>query len=687
MSAGKSIRYLPPRNSLLWLVAALSLSILPIAGELPRWLAAIWIFVVAWRVQLFRGRWQAPSALNKVVLVIVCSCGLYLTFGRMMALEPMVSLLVCAILLKLLEMQSRKDAQLLLYLSYFVVGTQFLFDQSISALLISGACIWVITTALLVVYQPQGHLQPKRSFWLGGRLVLHSIPLMILLFLVMPRIGSLWSIPLENHGNTTGVSDSMSPGDFSNLSRAGGVAFRATFDGELPRQEELYWRGLIFSDFDGRRWQPSKNQLGTEGENWIRWGESQNTPSVLNYANDNEQPLGRHTSYEIILEPTQQRWLFSLMLATEFESPADKSIVQTTNQRLVAQDPIRQRMVYSVQSSLDYRVEAGGLPDIVRRTNLLLPEGFNPDSQEKALQWRREAGSDRAYIKRLMQFYNRSFVYTLDPPLLGRHTVDEFLWETQQGFCEHFASSFVVMMRAAGIPARVVAGYMGGEYNSLENYYVVHQYDAHAWTEVWLQGEGWVRFDPTAAVAPERVQQSLGDLQASLVENFWSLGRYRHLEFFNQLRLQWDALNYRWHKSVMGFDSRAQDQLLDNWLNGVTPLKMVLFVLGAGGAILVLMTLHLWWRSRPKPMAPALKAFARTERVLERRGFQRARGEPVGEFLRRVASANPSVESIVAKMVLMMEQALYGNGEFQPQEWQLLFKQLKQQIPRRRQLN
>lgn len=517
-------------------------------------------------------------------------------------------------------------------------------------------------------------------------MLLHSVPLMILLFLVMPRIGSLWSIPLENHGQTTGVSDSMSPGDFSNLSRSGGVAFRATFDGELPKQEELYWRGLIFSDFDGRRWQPSKDQLGTEGESWIRWGVDRNNSVAKNYADKNEQALGRETSYEIILEPTQQRWLFSLMLATEFKSASDEDIVQTTNQRLVAQDPIRQRMVYTVDSSLYYQVEPESLPGNVRDVNLRLPEGFNPVSVSLAKQWRAETGSDRAYIKRLMAFYNSRFVYTLEPPLLGKNTVDEFLWDTQQGFCEHYASSFVVMMRAAGIPARVVAGYMGGEYNSLENYYVIHQYDAHAWTEVWLQGEGWVRFDPTVAVAPERVRQSLGELQANMVENFWSLGRYRHLAFFNQLRMQWDALNYRWHKSVMGFDTRAQDQLLNNWLNGVTPLKLVLFVLGAGGAILAVMTLHLWWRSRPKAQTPALKAFARTERILESRGFSREKGEPVGDFLRRVSADNSSAGPLLKRITHILDQALYGNGAFQPQEWKPLLQQLKQQLPRRKSL-
>ena len=514
-----AVNYLPPRNGLLWLVIALSLSIVPMTAELPGWTLAVGLFVGLWRIQLYRGVWRMPGGLIKLLLVCVCSAGLFLTFGRFLALEPMVSLFVCGALLKLLEMKSRKDAQLLLYLCYFLVATQFLFSQGIADLLIGAVCLLLVTTALLVMHQPQGHQKPRRSMRLAGRLMLHSLPLMVLLFLVMPRIGSLWHIPLENHGGITGVSDSMSPGDFSSLSRSGGVAFRATFENARPRAEDLYWRGLIFSEFDGRRWSPSANGPGTDGESWIQWGRDTRNGDTSEYSQEHEQALGRPVDYEIIIEPTQQPWLYSLMLTTDYRSATDKKIIQTTNQRLVADDPIRQRMVYSVSSSLDYAIERSRLPDVIRNVNLKLPDGFNPRARESAERWRLEAGSDQAYIDRVLAFFNATFVYTLEPPRLGKHTVDEFLWGTQQGFCEHYASSFVVIMRAAGIPARVVAGYLGGEYNSSENYYVIHQYDAHAWAEVWLPGRGWVRHDPTAAVAPERVRQSLGNLQASLVQN------------------------------------------------------------------------------------------------------------------------------------------------------------------------
>jgi transglutaminase-like putative cysteine protease len=670
-------RYLPPRNSLLWLIAGLSLSMLPIARELPLWLTAIWLFVVLWRIQIFRGNWQLPSKLNKTVLVLVCVAGLFQSFGSMLGLEPMASLLCCALLLKLLEMQSRRDALLIVFLSYFVIALQFLFSQFLEALLIGVVCLWIVTTALLVLNQPEGHHYPSRSLKLSGRMLLHSLPLMALLFLIMPRIGSLWSMPTPRHSGVTGVSDSMSPGDFSNLSRSGGVAFRVSFSGVTPKQQELYWRGLVFSDFDGRRWQPSSAQK--KSASWLLWGNHKKPTSKTKLQSSSESDsvdtfksakdlLARPVDYTIIFEPTQQLWLYSLMLASDFSTSSDVDIVRADASLLLADEPIRSRFEYSVSSHLQYQIGIN-LSREEREHNLQLPISYNPESSRIAKQWRATASDDHAYIKRVLDLYHAEFEYTLEPPVLGQHTVDEFLWQTKQGFCEHFASSFVVMMRAAGIPARVVAGYQGGEYNKLENYYVVHQYDAHAWTEVWLQDQGWVRFDPTAAVSPERIRQSLGDLSANFVESWFSLGRYRQFSLINDLRMQWDALNYRWHKSVMGFDGEAQSDLLADWLNGVTPLKMVLVVLGSGGTILTLMTLHLWWRGRPSPVSETIKAYMKLERILKRKGFIRAIGESPSDFAGRVSVKVPAIEVTLLRLTLLFEQAQYESEDFNQKDF------------------
>ncbi|MBU3069859.1 DUF3488 and transglutaminase-like domain-containing protein [Aestuariicella sp. G3-2] len=675
-------RYLLPRNSLLWLITAQGLAIAPMLLVLPAWLMGLWTLVLIWRLQEFRGRWPMPGKWVKTLMVVVCVAGLFVSFGRLLGLEPMVTMLICALLLKQLEMQRRKDALLLVYLTFFLIGVQFLFSQTLLACLYGAVCLWCAISSMLSMHQPTGHERPWRSLRLAGRLFLHTVPLMILLFLVMPRFGSLWSVPSPTQSAKTGVSDSMSPGDFSRLSRAGGVAFRVSFERPRPPQDQLYWRGLVFSDFDGRSWSQIK------GRNWgyregalVNWQQGpksdwRNDAELL--GDDASEPL----TYNIIMEASHQSWLYSLMVPVEFEQ--DPLYGVTRDFTLLRRQPVHQRLQYEVTSQLDYRLQPESLSPRQRKLELALPDGYNPQSLAKAAEWRQQSDSEQEYLNRVLAFYRDNFFYTLEPPALGRDSVDEFLWQTQRGFCEHFASSFVVLMRAGGIPARVVAGYQGGEYNPVEDYLVVHQYDAHAWAEVWLEGKGWTRVDPTAAVAPNRVQSSLGELQSDMVEGAMSLGRYRHLKWIGQLRMEWDALNYRWHKAVINFDSEAQNQLLNRWLGGVSPLKLVLFILLAGGGLLLLMSLHLWWRARPEPKSLALRQCARFERLLKRKGWIRPADEPIGEFASRVSSSlsakHPKTAGAVSEFARLFELEQYAGTPVSASQWRRSLKNLQQTL-------
>ncbi len=667
-----SERYLLPRNSLLWMVTAQGLAIVPLLWQLPLWLTGVWGLVLFWRLQEFRGHWPMPGRWIKALLVAVSVAGLFASFGRFLGLEPMVAMLICALLLKQLEMQRRKDALLLSYLTFFLIGVQFLFSQTLLASVYGVVCLWCALCSLLSMNQPVGHLYPGRSLKLAGRLLLHTIPLMILLFLVMPRIGSLWSVPSPSQSAKTGVSDRMSPGDFSRLSRSGGVAFRVEFDHEIPPADQLYWRGLVFSRFDGRTWQQAQRWQNRDGPSVMWQGDS--SPAWRQQARGQGDTL----SYSIILEPTHQRWLFSLTLPVEFERGKDFGLAR--DYRLLRRQPIHQRLQYSVTSQLDYTLEAEPMPEWRLQQELQLPGGFNPQSLRQARQWRGEADSEQAYIERVLQHFRDRFTYTLEPPLLGDHSVDEFLWQTQQGFCEHFASSFVVMMRAAGIPARVVAGYLGGEYNELENYLVVHQYDAHAWAEVWIPGRGWVRVDPTAAVAPERIRQSLGEWQTSLVEETVSLGRYRHLPLVASLRMRWDAWNYRWHKVVIGFDRDAQSDLLENLLGGVSPLKLVLFVLLGGGAVIGMMMAHLWWQSRPEPVTRAVREFRRVERLLKRLGWVRGAGETPRDFAGRISERQTELALPLQGFTALFERQQYSGEAVAAEEWVQALKSIRRAL-------
>ncbi len=667
-------RFLLPRNSLLWLIAAQGAALLPLYWSLPFWLPLIWTGVLVWRLQEFRGRWPMPGRMLKVALTGGCVAGLLFSFRTMLGLEPMVSLLICAVLLKQLEMQRRRDALLLVFLNFFLIGVQFLFAQELLISLYAAGCVLLAVTALLSIQQRAGSDRAARSLRLAGRMMLHALPLTVLMFVVMPRIGSLWSVPNPTQIARTGVSDHLSPGDVSKLARSGGVAFRASFQGDPPAPEQLYWRGLVLSRFDGQSWSQNRKP-DVRLQPAVYWG-FEREPGWL----QNREALGEPYQYSVILEPTQQRWLFSLDMVIP-GGEAQTGIGLAWDGRLINADEVSSRLQYQVTSNLDYRLE----PELAswRRDNeLQLPGQGNPRARETAQRWRQESDSDEAYIDRLLALYRSDFVYTLEPPLLGKDSVDEFLWQSRQGFCEHFASSFVFMARAAGIPARVVVGYLGGEFNAQGGYWLVHQYDAHAWSEVWLPERGWVRVDPTAAVAPERVRRSLGDTQASAVEEVISLGRYRHIPLLDQMRMQWDALNYHWHRAVMGFDQDTQYRLLNQWLNGVSPLKLVLLVLFGGSLLLALISLHLWWQSRPPPLSGAQRYHQRFERLLLRRGWRRQPGETIAVFAGRVAGReqSPRAASALQSFVTLYNEQVYAGDLVSPARWEAALKRIRQAL-------
>jgi len=664
--------FMLPRNSALWMMVALTVTLIPLLIKMPIWLSLIWLGVLYWRFNIFSGQWSQPSTLNKLSLMCACVLALYVTFGRITGLEPMVALLICALLLKVLEMQRLRDALLVIYLGLFFVGVQFLFSQTLMANLYGVLCLSLIVTALLSIYQPQGHDKPRRTMMLSVRLLIHTLPLAVLLFLVVPRIDALWSVPSAKHTAKTGVSDSMSPGHFSTLSRSGGVAFRATFDGPVPKQSELYWRGLVFSFFDGETWRSSAEGDSQGGQ---PLSESSNRQPWLNHA----IPFNKPTRYQVIMEPTGRPWLYSLALPVEYQAGGEDVLIDR-NYNLRVKGEVTNRTVYEVSSHLDHIMEPQSLMPLRKSRELRLPQGFNPLTRARAQEWFADSAEPRVYIDRVLDFFNQRFSYTLEPPRLGRNSVDDFLFTTQQGFCEHFASAFVVMMRAAGVPARVVAGYQGGEYNDIENYVLVHQYDAHAWAEVWLADEGWIRIDPTAVVAPERILSSLGDTQTELVEGALSLGRYRDIPLLNTMRLQWDAINYRWYKTVMGFDQESQQQLFAGWFNGITALKMVLFVLGCGGGMIALISLHFWWQARPLPRSQIAQSYQEFEGLLAAKQIHRLHSEAPGAFSNRVAQEYPSLARAVNNYTILYIQCQYGSREFKATESRSALKLLKKQL-------
>ncbi|MEX1032657.1 MAG: DUF3488 and transglutaminase-like domain-containing protein [Cellvibrionaceae bacterium] len=645
-----------PRNTLLWLLGAQTLLIIPHLSRLPIWMLLAWFIVVVWRVQIFRGRWPFPNRWIKGLIVALCIMGLFSEYGRFFGIEPMIGLLITAFLLKLLEMRQKRDALIVIFLGYFVAATQFLFSATLVATTYVVLTITTLTTALLGLHQSAGHRYPWRSFKFAGMLVAQSLPLMLVLFVVMPRIGSLWAVPQQQHSARSGVNDSMSPGDFSNLVQDNATAFRVTFDGAVPAPRFLYWRGLVFSEFDGRRWtQTEFSSFRGEAINWT----TEEPKPWRRLIKVQGEPLG----YEIILEPTQQPWLYALATPTA----KGDGIGLTRDFRLVYRRPVRNRYQYEVESHLNYSIASEGLSPRIRQRELSLPENANPRSQQQARQWMADASNPRDYIERVLDYFNREFIYTLEPPLLGQHPVDDFLWQSKRGFCEHFSSAFVVMMRAAGIPARIVVGYQGGELNPLKNFLVVKQADAHAWSEVWLAGEGWVRVDPTAAVAPQRIESGLGGALSpadrNLLDNPFSLENYRGIPLFSLIALRLEVLEYDWHRWVMNYDQDKQRGLLRNILGAIEAWRIAALVLGTGTVVFALVGASLLLSGLKPRRGAADTAYRRFLRVLKRRGVERGMGEGPRTLLARVGEQRPDLASWAGRVTDSYERCVYAGDD------------------------
>lgn len=650
--------YQIPRHSLLWLLAAQALLVIPHIQRLPFWLLVAWFITVFWRIQIFRGVWSYPTRWIKYATVLMCMVGLVTKYGRLIGLEPMVALLITAFVLKLLEMHKKRDALILIYLGYFVCATEFLFSQSILMTLYTIVGIVMLTISLIGLHQTEEKNHNKRGMKLAVVMVLQSIPLMAVLFLIMPRIDSLWAVPQQTHAAKTGVSESMSPGDFSRLAKSNETAFRVVFENDIPANNQRYWRGLVFSYFDGRTWTRSKPNSFSESRmvDWYGNPKSNNRNPVIK--------RGESIQYNVILEPTQQHWLYGLPYA----EATQRGIGETRDLRLVNQKPIRSRFQYSVKSTLDFSANVKGLSEFRLKNYLQLPEGFNPRAIQQANNWFEEVNRNpQDYIQKLLDFYHQSFVYTLEPPLLGRDTVDEFLFSTQRGFCEHFASSFVFMMRAAGIPSRVVVGYQGGQLNSLEGFLRVSQADAHAWSEVWLPGQGWTRVDPTAAVAPSRIESglnaALNQNEINLLAPTFSLQRYNYIQWVNILMMNLEALEFKWHQLIMGYDKDTQSDFLKKLLGDITPLRIAMVLFAVGFFTVIMILGWFWWTTPRKTSALDVVLYQQFLKKLSALGIETNGSEGPRTLAARVSASHPNHSAWVNQVVSAYEAWVYAGND------------------------
>ncbi len=661
-----------PRLALLWLILAYLSVVVLHFRHLPAWISLAAAIAILWRVQLYRGVWSLPGRAVKWMIALICVIGLYAAYGRLIGLEPMVALLTTAFTLKLLEMQHQRDATLVIYLAYFLAALQGLFNQAIVDGLAIAGCFLVISAALVALHQSSDRQSVYQPLKTGGLLLLQAMPLMILMFAVMPRVGSLWAIPIKSHSAKTGVSDTMSPGEFSNLGRLADVAFRVSFAGDAPPRHQLYWRGLVLSRFNGRSWHSAGDYGFGLADRRMQW---YNKPRP-EWAQAIERD-GKPLTYNVIMEPSQQNWLYGLATA----QPDSPGVAYKRDFTLVSPSPIIAKTRYRLQSWLNYKHDPMALSLQRRAIELSLPPGYNPRTLSLAKRWLEETREPQALIRRALNLYNQQFTYTLKPPRLGRHSVDEFLFDSKRGFCEHFASSFVVLMRAAGIPARVVVGYQGGERHPDNNYWLIRQYDAHAWAEVWLQGQGWVRVDPTAAVAPERIELGLEDILGEeddfLADSPFSLMNYRHIGWMNALRLRLDALNYGWARWVLGYDSE-QKQLLSALLGVASPTRIGLFLLVTAGATLALLAAFQLRKTRLNSRDQLDKLFLRWCLKLKKHGIERQVGEGARSLGRRIAKRDPVLGRNASLITENYQRMRYKSGHIDERELRRFRQQVRE---------
>ncbi|MEE4361094.1 MAG: transglutaminaseTgpA domain-containing protein, partial [Pseudomonadales bacterium] len=639
-----------PGAALVLLLVAHGAAVLPHVPRLSPWILLVWVLCVLWRTQVFRGNWNFPPTWVKALLVILAALGVGLAYPQPFALEPAVALLVVAFSLKLLETRARRDAVVVVMQGYFVVACEFLFEQSMTTALRQLLAVTLLTGALVAVHQGGSARSALASLRTATVLLLQAVPLTVVMFVFFPRIAPLWSVPLPEGAGRTGLADSMSPGDIARLGRSSELAFRVEFDGAVPPPSALYWRVLTYSDYEDGTWSPGPRPH--LAQRLVHWAGSPLVPDWIPEGPEARAPI----RYAVVAEPSFRPWLYAL----DLPQPLSAGTGIGRDFRLVAREAVTTRLRYEVASRPWARLDET-LPDWLRRRETRLPPDGDPRTRALVAELAERHREPRALVVALLRrFREEPFVYTLSPPTLSGDRIDGFLFETRAGFCAHFAGAFVYMMRIAGVPARVVAGYQGGEANPLADHLVVRQYDAHAWSEVWLEGEGWVRVDPTAAVAPGRIEQGA---EASLAREAAAGGVspfrgefWRSLSWVMDAAYFLDSLEHRWNVLVLSYDADSQSRLLQRLLGEITPLRVGIAAGGAGVLAVLLSSMAGWIGPRPRRRPPILRLHDALGAAFAGVGMPRRLMESPRAYGRRLARSHPAQAEDILRLAELLDQ-------------------------------
>lgn len=651
-----------------------------IMEQLTVWMLALIALCLLWQSAILAGLFKRPMSGVLFVIAVLGCIALAISSQALGLLLTMLHLLAFAYVLKTLELKQRGDLYQLILIGLFLNASAMIFNQSLAfASLLVIAILVNITVLFSFFLHHENKLYDDSfsyySFPLKGaaKLFLQSIPLTIILFIIFPRLAPFWQVPLAKSAKT-GLSEQIAPGDIAQLIKSSDLVFRVNFSTNAPSFNQLYWRTLVLENYNGKQWSKQSNRSIEEIIANLEL-------KPINY----QTAQSKSTKYQVIAEPSYQHWLYALPVA----QVSQEQIIMLPDYTLLNKQPVTQTMSYNLVSYLQMPMDFT-LSERTKRRNLALPEGVNPQLRAEAKILISQGYSNEALIQQVLNnIRQNNFHYTLKPPPLRSNSLDQFYFETKAGFCVHYASSFTFLMRAAGIPARVVTGYMGGEYNRNGNYYSIYQYDAHAWSEVWLEDKGWVRVDPTAAVSPERVEQgfssALFEEQAALNTNIFSLQNYRHIAVINFFRQQLDALDYQWTRWVIGYNNKRQLDLLNRWFGHFSLWKLASIMALA----LISVLLWLWLTSRSKKIKvnypPWQKNYLAALSLLAAKGIEKTPQQSFEQFAEQVVNSFPQL-GISFKKLSQCYQKLHYQALSAEEKQQLLgkqqqyFRQFKQQL-------
>lgn len=621
------------------LIVLLTLTALPHALNVDGRISALFLILVVYRLLAVERSRLIPGRLLLFLITLGALGNVLMQYPIMFGREAGVALLTSMLALKLMEMRFRRDVYILVFIGYFTLITQFLYRDTLWLVLYALLMVPALTAVLVESSRSKPSAKFQQPVGVALSLLAQAMPVMVLLFILFPRFDSpLWNLGSETEQAVTGISGTISPGNFSQISRSSAVAFRVDFKEEIPKPAQRYWRGPVFWFSDGKSWEADKQ------------------PSAMTA---NFENLSQPMEYSVTLEPTPGNWLYALELPVTYPPFAKLK----ADYQLTRKTPIKRRLRYDVASVLDFRT--GALSEAERSRGLQLPAGITPRMVELVERWQQQSSSDAEVVLQALDYFRaEEFYYTLNPPLVERNPTDQFLFETRRGFCEHFATSFTLLMRIAGIPARVIGGYQGGEVNPLGDYLIVRQSDAHAWAEVWLQGRGWQRIDPTAAVAPERIEQPIDPallsdvIGAPILFGINDSGLIRAT--LRQIRLGFDALNAGWHRWVLGYSRESQRFLMRllgmDFLRGP---KQAYGMIVITGLFFLVLTGVLLYRVRQE-QDPVHTTYLKFCRRLQRKGIVRMAHEGPRDFANRVTSARPDLRDSVSVITGLYIGIRYG---------------------------